>query len=419
MSTLTTTSTPVAPSDTVRSSRRAIIAIAAAGVLWGLNVPLTKLALGWLNPGWLTVARFVVAAPLLAFVGRRGLRDALTVPIILTGAVGFGWVVVLQNAGVAHTSVSHASIILGAIPVVVALIATATGHARIRALTWFGYGLMLLGLAAVASGPGGGASTGGDVLVLISSVISGATIVAQPRLLAGRDAAAVTAVQLASGALATLPIALMADANPLAGHASPGAVLAFVELATVGTVLPFWLFAHGQGRTSPQLAGAFVNLEPLVGVAVGWLAFGNHAGLVQLLGALSVLLGIVAAALPAGRPLRTLWQTLRSGGQRRANRSRSATTRAGARSVDVPAGPGAVHRRGAGAPAGAVSRIGAPRTRWAARRLPRRSRRLAGAKQRRARGRRLPDRAQRQPRRSLRDITRDRIGSARGTDRRR
>src|SRR5271165_3079824 len=88
-----------------KTNRSAIFALAAAGTLWGLNVPLTKLALGWLGPGWLTVVRFAVAAPLLALVGRRGMRDALTPGVLASGAVGFGAVIVLQNAGIEHTSV--------------------------------------------------------------------------------------------------------------------------------------------------------------------------------------------------------------------------------------------------------------------------------------------------------------------------
>jgi len=78
----------------MQSSRRsALLALAAAGVLWGLTVPLSKLALGWLPPAWLTLARFLLAAPPLAIAGRRGLRDALRWPIAGVGAVGFGAVI--------------------------------------------------------------------------------------------------------------------------------------------------------------------------------------------------------------------------------------------------------------------------------------------------------------------------------------
>ena len=41
------------------------MALALAGGLWGLTVPLTKLGLDWLGAGWLAVARFAVAAPIL------------------------------------------------------------------------------------------------------------------------------------------------------------------------------------------------------------------------------------------------------------------------------------------------------------------------------------------------------------------
>ena len=121
--------------------RPALLSLAAAGALWGLTVPLSKLALTWLGPGWLTVARFGVAAPLLAFAGRRGLREALTPRVALGGAVGFGAVIVLQNAGIDHTSVSHAAVIVGVVPVLVALFAAGLGRGAGRASDWAGYAL--------------------------------------------------------------------------------------------------------------------------------------------------------------------------------------------------------------------------------------------------------------------------------------
>ena len=56
--------------------RHAVAALAAAGLLWGTTVPLSKLALAWLPPGWLTVARFgLAAAILLFFVPRLAFAD--------------------------------------------------------------------------------------------------------------------------------------------------------------------------------------------------------------------------------------------------------------------------------------------------------------------------------------------------------
>jgi drug/metabolite transporter (DMT)-like permease len=57
------------------------------------------------------------------------------------------------------------------------------------------------------------------------------------------------------------------------------------------------LFAFGQARVPAELAGAFVNLEPVVGVGVGWIAFGDSAAIGQLFGAAAVLLGIALSTV--------------------------------------------------------------------------------------------------------------------------
>src|SRR4051812_49559705 len=137
-----------------RDRRTALISLAAAGALWGLTVPLSKLALGWLDGAWLAVARFGVAAPLLAFVARRELRAALSGPVAAWGALGYGLVIVLQNAGIARTSVSHGSLIVDAVPALVALISLVRGRARIGRRSWLGFALALAGVAFVAGGGG-------------------------------------------------------------------------------------------------------------------------------------------------------------------------------------------------------------------------------------------------------------------------
>lgn len=277
-------------------NRTALLALLAAGSLWGITVALSKLALGWLDPSALTAMRFLVAMPVLAVIGRRGLRDAFTLWIFLSGTIGYGAQMLIQNIGIEHTSVSHGAIIVGALPVVVALVTAALGRGSSRPALWVGYGVALLGVVLVAKGGGGGASTWGDTLVLISVVLSGAFMAVQPSMLRGRDAAAVTAVQFLGGAAVSAPLALVHGLP--AGPPTPGPVLAFLALAFLGTVLPFWLFAYGQARVTPEFAGAFVNLEPLVGAIVGWLAFSDPVGTAQVLGALAVVTGILISLVP-------------------------------------------------------------------------------------------------------------------------
>lgn len=275
---------------------RAILALVAAGSLWGVTVALSKLSLRWLDPSWLTAMRFLAAAPILAIIGRHGLRQALTPRILASGAIGYGVVVLLQNLGIDRTSVSHGAIIVGALPLVVALVAAALGNGTARPLVWAGYAVALVGIVLVARGGGGGATASGDMLVFASVVLSGAFIAVQPSMLRGRDAAAVTAVQFLAAELVSLPLALVG--SPLPHAPGAGSAVAFVALALLGTILPFWLFAYGQARVAPELAGAFVNLEPLVGAVVGWVAFADPVGMWQLTGAFAVISGIVISLAP-------------------------------------------------------------------------------------------------------------------------
>jgi len=164
-------------------------------------------------------------------------------------------------------------------------------------VAWAGFALSLAGAGLVTSGRGGGASAAGDALVLASLLLSATFTVAQARLLRGRDPIAMTAVQFLGAALAALPFAAVTEAGPaMPGTAGP--VLATAALTAAGTLLPFALFAYAQSRVPAEVAGAFLNIEPLVGAVAGAVFFGNPAGPEQLTGGLAILAGIALSSLP-------------------------------------------------------------------------------------------------------------------------
>ncbi|HZB74772.1 MAG TPA: DMT family transporter [Solirubrobacteraceae bacterium] len=290
---------------TVRRTDMAILALAGAGLLWGLTVPLSKIGLDWLGAGWLAVARFTVAALPLALLARPRLRTALDPAVATAGALGYGAVILLQNAGIERTSVSHAALIVGATPVLVAGITVLSGRSAGSAAAWASSAAALAGVALVAVGGGGGSTLAGDGLVALSVAGSAVFIVVQPHLLGGRDAAAVTAVQLAAAALLALPVAVVADAAPGA-PAGAAPVAAVAALALAGTLAAYWLFAWAQARVPAHVASAFINLEPLVGALAGVAAFGDAFGRTQAAGALAILAALALAAGAERRPPRRL-----------------------------------------------------------------------------------------------------------------
>jgi drug/metabolite transporter (DMT)-like permease len=283
------------------NNRRLVFAaLIAAGVLWGTTVPLSKVALLWLGPAWLAFARFGVAAAVLLLVaGRDKVRAVCRPAVLASGAVGYGGSVLLQNLGIVRTSVTHAALIMGATPVLIAIITAVWQRTMARPVAWAGFAVSLVGVGLVASGRGGGATLGGDGLVLASQLISAGFTVAQVRLLRDRDPVAVTGVQFAAAA-AVLPIAVATEGAPGA-PSGLGSLLAAAGLAFCGTIIPFTLFAYAQSRVAADVAGAFLNLEPLVGAVAGAVAFGDPAGLAQAVGGAAILIGIVLSSLQLRR----------------------------------------------------------------------------------------------------------------------
>jgi drug/metabolite transporter (DMT)-like permease len=296
------------------SRRHAVAALTGAGLLWGSTVPLSRLALEWLGPGWLTAARFGLAAPVLLAVSRPRLRPAFTPMVLASGAIGYGGSVIAQNAGITRTSVTHAALLLGALPILVAVIAALWHHAVARPVAWVGFAVSLAGVALVTAG-GGGATLGGDGLVLASLLLSATFTVAQARLLPGRDPIAVTAVQFLGAALGALAFTVITEGGP-ALPAGPGPVLAVGALAAGGTLLPYTLFAYGQTRVSAEIAGAFLNLEPMVGAAAGAVIFGDPMGPAQVTGGAAILAGIGLSSLPLVAGSRGRPPQVRAGGAR-------------------------------------------------------------------------------------------------------
>jgi O-acetylserine/cysteine efflux transporter len=282
----------------MKSNRsRTFAALISAGLLWGTTVPLSKLALHWLPPGWLTFVRFAVATAILLPAAHRQLRSAFRPVVLASGALGYGGSVAVQNAGITRTSVTHAALLIGTVPVLVAIIAAVWHRTVARPVAWAGFALSLAGVGLVTGGRGGGASAAGDGLVLASLVLSATFTVAQARLLRGRDPFAMTAVQFLGAALAVVPFAAVTERGPTV-PGTPGPVLATAALAAAGTLLPFALFAYAQSRVPAEVAGAFLNIEPLVGAVAGALFFGNPAGPEQLAGGAAILGGIALSSLP-------------------------------------------------------------------------------------------------------------------------
>ena len=293
------------PDSTPPRNGLAHAALAAAGIIWGTPFLFAKIALDELPVGHMLLYRFVIGS--IAFVP---VAWATWRPIpradwpLLTSAAVLGVPVqfLVQFEGLARTTVSHASLMIAALPILLAAGAARFTRERLTRQDWTSLAVATAGavLIGTASGDdaGRGATQLGDALVFLSLLATVAWILITKRLTQRHDAAVVSIATIWLGTTLLAAWTLGADGLP-ALHLRAGTWLALVAqgvLATAGATL---LWNWGITRVPAGRAGVFTNLEPIVGATLGVTVLGETLAAPAIVGGVLVLAG---AALVALRP---------------------------------------------------------------------------------------------------------------------
>jgi drug/metabolite transporter (DMT)-like permease len=148
---------------TTRSRGRAFAALAVAGVLWGTGFLFGKWALAELTVGQMVLYRFLFASVGFAPAVWSGLRNPAKRPrrrdlglISVAAVIGVPIQFLIQFAGLARTTVSHASLMVGALPVLLAAGSAMFAHEHVTLRRWIALVASTIGAALIAFG----ASTG-------------------------------------------------------------------------------------------------------------------------------------------------------------------------------------------------------------------------------------------------------------------
>jgi drug/metabolite transporter (DMT)-like permease len=272
---------------------RAPLALALACVLWGSSFLFAKVALEELDPGHVLLYRFGLTAALLIPVILRGRSIPGTAdwPLFLvTGFLCVPGTMLIQFEGLALTSVTSASLLIGTGTPLLALAALLFERERLGGRGWLAILLSCVGIVVMVGRSGSGGAWLGDLLVFLSMAVATAWVLLSRRLVGRYPAAFASAWILLVGTATLVPIVWLKDGPPpiaLSARAW-GSLLA---LAVACTVAAFLLWNWGVARVPAGRAAPFLNLEPVVGAALGVgilgdaLAAGTVAGGVLILGA--------------------------------------------------------------------------------------------------------------------------------------
>ncbi len=257
--------------DELQGSWFAIAALVISCTIWGTAFAFGKLALEALTVSQLVLLRFGLASlallPIIlikrAWVQRKDLPRFL-----LTGFLAVPVTFLLQFQGLALTTIARASLIIGAIPPLLALGAAVFLEERPRRRGWAAIAASVLGVVVIVGTPGEGGSWAGDGLVFISCLISVVWVIMNKRLNERYTAPIATTYLLSFGTLTLAPITLLQDGLP--SFNLPISVwTSVIILGVFCTALAFVLWNWGLERVPASTAGVYLNLEPLIGALLG------------------------------------------------------------------------------------------------------------------------------------------------------
>jgi drug/metabolite transporter (DMT)-like permease len=306
-----------------RRPRQALLgygACALAGTLWGTGFYFGRIALDEMSVGHMVLYRFWFAAlgmlP-VALCNRVRLTGTETRILLICAFLGVPLQFLLQFEGLAHTTVSHASLMVGSMPVLLAAAAAVFAGER---LDWFGWLTLCVstaGAALVVLGGGSGnryeqPSLGGDLLVLASLVTALAWILLSKKLMEAHRPTVVTAYTILAGTgMLTIwvlgPWALSPlthrNVTPLPfAHVSAAAWAALAISGLMCTATTTFLWNWGIHHVPASRAGVFLNIEPALGSVLGVELLGERLGPYAWFGGALILGAAVTLTLRGREP---------------------------------------------------------------------------------------------------------------------
>ena len=193
--------------------------------------------------------------------------------VFVASVLGVPVLYLVQFKGLSLTTVSHASLMVGTLPMLLAIAAVLFAGERLHFGGWLALVASTVGAALIALSSKTGssvvqASIRGDLLVVLSMFAAIAWILISKRLMGRHSPLTVTAFVYWAGTL-LLTVVVVATSGVPTLHYSTRAWIALAEQGFFATAGATVLWNWGLKGAPASQAGIFVNLEPLVGAILG------------------------------------------------------------------------------------------------------------------------------------------------------
>lgn len=275
---------------------RAALSLIITLLLWASAFAGIRAGLQSYSPGALILLRFLVASLALALYAlftRMRLPAWRDLPgLLLLGLIGITGYHAGLTFGELTVNAGTASFLVSSVPCFTALLALLVLRERLTLWGWLGIAISVVGVTIISLGGKEGLHfTPGALLVLLASLCESVYFIVQKRYMQRYSSSEMTAYTMWAGTLFMLPFApaLLHDWP----QAAPAATLAVVYLGLFPAAIAYGTWAFTLARLPASLATSFLNISPLLALTISWLWLHEVPTLLEMLGGLVVIAGVL------------------------------------------------------------------------------------------------------------------------------
>jgi drug/metabolite transporter (DMT)-like permease len=281
-----------------------LILLALMPAAFSLNPVIGKALAGVMQPGQLTVLRWLASGAVIALValllGRRERwtpAPASWLTVLLFGALGMGFCSYAAYAGARSTAATSVSLFYSCTAALVVLVECATGAVRPTGRLIGGIALCLVGAALIITRGaldlvGAVDLNVGDLWAVVGTICWAGYTVATKRVEIGLTPFSSFAVMSLAGAVAVLPSAALeteAYGLPVLTPTTLGWLAALVAIAGIGAFMSYNLAVR---RTGPIMTSAALSLTSVYTAVFAVALVGEQLAWFHVAGGVAVVLGL-------------------------------------------------------------------------------------------------------------------------------
>jgi drug/metabolite transporter (DMT)-like permease len=274
-----------------------------AVLIWALNFTVIKASLEEIGPNTFNALRFLLAAMLVwLLIWKRGdwfkIPARQILPLFLLGLFGnllYQWLFII---GINFTFAANAAIMLGTIPIWVAVVSHLFAYEKMTRLKAIGVVLGFTGVFVIITGGDNPVSFGsdsflGDMLIITAAFVFGIYTIYSKSYLGSYSPLQFSGMMIAIGAVSLTAIAIPEMHSTNWADISLAAYGGVVYSGALSIGLAYLIWNNGLARVGTIRTSAYQNLVPVLGLAFGVLLLNEQLNLLQYSGSAIAVTGIV------------------------------------------------------------------------------------------------------------------------------